>query len=118
MTETAVESATPFQRFVLVAVADLTDQGEEAVHSYDVKRVCEEYSDTIEQELFGGVTRREVIAALSALSEVGVLEETTVSSPVGKGRPAYRLADEVDDVLDTLANDDTVGPVVVRLREQ
>lgn len=118
MTETAVESATPFQRFVLVAVADLTYQGEEAVHSYDVKRVCEEYTDAIEQELFGGVTRRKVIAALSALTEVGVLEETTVSSPVGKGRPAYRLAGEVDEVLDTLTDDDTVGPIVARVQEE
>lgn len=118
MSETAVESATPFQRFVLVAVADLTSRGEQAVHSYDVKRVCEEHIDAIQQELFGGVTRREVIAALSALSEAGVLEETTVSSPVGKGRPAYELATGVDEVLDSLADDETVGPVVTRIRER
>jgi hypothetical protein len=116
MPENAVEAASPFQRFVLLAVADLATRGEQPVHSYDVKRVCERYAETIDEELFGGVTRREVIAALSALEESGLLEEATVTSPVGKGRPAYELATDPDAVLAALDGDGRLAPLVERVR--
>jgi hypothetical protein len=116
MPENAVETATEFQRFVLLAVAELSTPEAEPVHSYEVKRACERHAETIDAELFGGVTRREVINALSALAETELLEEATTTSPVGKGRPAYALSVDAGDVFDALADDDRFGPLVARLR--
>lgn len=116
MPENAVETASEFQRFVLLAVAELSTPEAEPVHSYDVKTACETHAETIDAELFGGVTRREVINALSALSEAGLLEETSTTSPVGKGRPAYTLAVAPEAVFDALADDGRLGSLVERLR--
>lgn len=116
MPENAVEDASEFQRFVLLAVADLSTPEAEPVHSYDVKRACERHAESVDAELFGGVTRREVINALSALAETGLLEETTTTSPVGKGRPAYALTVDPGTVFDALADDERFGSLVERLR--
>jgi len=112
-----VTDASPFHRFVLLTVADLERRGESPVHSYDVKRVCETHVEALDREPFGGVTRRDVIAALSALEDADLLEEATVTSPVGKGRPAYELTAEPDAVLGSLAGDDQLAPLVDRVRE-
>lgn len=118
MAESAIESATPVQRFVLLAVVDLASREESPVHSYDVKRTCESLSEVIEGELFAGVSRQEVINALTALEEDGLLREERVESPVGKGRPAYELAVPAGTVLDALGDDGRVERVVERVRER
>jgi Cdc6-like AAA superfamily ATPase len=118
MSDTAVANATSFQRFVLLAIADLSARSDAPVHSYDVRRVCETRADSLDADLFGGVTRREVITALSALEDAGLLEEATVTSPVGKGRPAYELAVDPVDVLDAVADDDRLGALVARIGER
>lgn len=116
MSEGSIDEATPFQQFVLLTVADLDSREETPAHSYDVKRTCESYGADLEGELFGGVTRQQVINALSALEEAGLLDEEEVQSPVGKWRPAYALSVPRETVLDALADDDRLGPVVARIR--
>jgi len=118
MTDDALADVPSFQRFVLLAVAELDDRGEDSIHSYDVRAVSTERVDAVEGDIFGGVTRSEVIAALSELEAAGLLSETLDDrSPVGKGRPAYELALPAGEVLDALADDDHLGSLVERLRD-
>jgi hypothetical protein len=110
----ALESTTPLQRFVLVAVADLDTREGSGARSFDVREFCEAHLEALDGDPFGGggVTRQGVIRALSELEAAGLLEENVGdTSPVGKGRPVYSLAEDPADVLAALAADDHVGPV-------
>ena len=116
----ALESTTPLQRFVLLAVADLDAQGETPVRSFDVRDFCKSHAGDLDgNQLGGGVTRETVIRALSELEAAGLLEEDVVGdqSPVGKGRPAYSLADGSEAVLEELAADEHVGGLAASIRE-
>jgi hypothetical protein len=115
----ALESTTPLQRFVLLAVADLDGREESAARSFDVREFCEAHAGELDGDPFGGggITRQGVIRALSALEAEGLLRENVGDqSPVGKGRPVYSLADDPETILDALADDDHVGPVARSLR--
>lgn len=116
MIDDSLDGSTPFQRLVLLAVAELADQGDAPVHSYDVKKACDPYAEILDADLVGGITRPAVIRALSSLVEAGLLEESTVESPVGKGRPAYQLRVEPGSIFDSLAEDDIVGNLVESIR--
>lgn len=112
----ALESTDAFDRFVLLAVAEFDLNGESPVISYDVMERCRERADG-HTEFTGGVERRKVMNALSRLADAGLLsEERTDTNPSGKGRPEYRLAVSVDDVLDAFEDDDRVGSYVADLR--
>lgn len=114
----AIDAATPFQRFVLLAVLELDHDGQTPVYSFDVRDRCAARLDDLAADRFGGVTREDVIKALSALEAEGVVSEADRDdeSPVGKGRPAYALAVDAETALDALDDDDALAPVVERLR--
>ncbi|PSQ12057.1 hypothetical protein BRC93_03260 [Halobacteriales archaeon QS_5_70_15] len=110
----ALDSTTPLQRFVLLAVADIEAREGTGARSFDVREFCEGHLDDLDGDPFGGggVTRQGIIRALSALEAAGLLEETVGDqSPVGKGRPVYSLAADPGTVLDALATDDRFGPL-------
>lgn len=118
--EEALESTTPLQRFVLLAVADLDARGDAGARSFDVREFCEARATELDGDPFGGggFTRQGVIRALSALEAAGLLEEEVGDeSPVGKGRPRYSLAEGPGAVLAALEADDHVGPVAESVRE-
>lgn len=117
MAERTIKSASPFQRIALLAVVELADRGEEPVRSYDVRRACDAHAEALEAVPFGGASRQEVINALNGLAAAGLLEEERVRSPVGKWRPAYALATSREAVLDALADDEHVGRLAGRVRE-
>lgn len=113
MVSETVESATSFQRFVLLGVVELHDRDETPARSYEVREHCAGRVEDLPAEPFGGITREEVIRTLSVLEAEGVLtEEVDDQSPVGKGRPSYALAVDADAVREALAADDTVGDLV------
>jgi len=117
--EEALESTTPLQRLVLLAVADIDAREESGARSFDVREFCETHLDELGGDPFGGggVTRQTVIKALSALEAAGLLEENVGDeSPVGKGRPVYTLAADHAAVFEALAEDDHVGPVAQSVR--
>jgi DNA-binding transcriptional ArsR family regulator len=115
----ALESTTPLQRFVLLAVADLDAREGSGARSFDVREFCEAHLEELAGDPFGGggVTRQGVIGALSELESAGLLEENVAdTSPVGKGRPLYSLADDTGTVLEALASADHVGPLARSVR--
>lgn len=118
MPDQAIEAVTPFQRLTLLAVADLVDRGETPVRSYDVRRACNEHVEALSDVPFGGASRQEVIGALNALTEAGLLSEDEVRSPVGKWRPAYDVEEQPEEILAALGNDEHVGPAVSRMRDR
>lgn len=116
MSEQRIQAATPVQRLTLVSVADLAGRDQDPVHSYDVRRACESHTRNLEAAPFAGVSRQEVINALTELAAAGLLVEAEVTSPVGKGRPAYALAADPEAVLRALAKDDHLADIVARIR--
>jgi DNA-binding transcriptional ArsR family regulator len=112
-----VDAATPFQRYVLLAVLAHQRRGETPVQSYDVRDFCVDHLAELDGSPFeGGVSRESVIRALSVLEEEGVLESEVVdASPVGKGRPAYRLATDEESVGESLAGDEILGSLATSL---
>ena len=115
----ALDSTTPLQRFVLLAVADLDAREGTGARSFDVREFCEAHLEDLDGNPFGGggVTRQGIIRALSNLEATGLLRENVGDqSPVGKGRPIYSLAEDADAVLGALADDDRFGPLVESVR--
>lgn len=115
----ALESTTTFQRFVLLAVADLDARGETQARSFDVREFCEAHVEELDGDPFGGggITRQAVMRALSELEVTGLLAENVGDrSPVGKGRPVYSLTGDCEDVLEALAGDANVGHLAHTVR--
>lgn len=77
----ALDSIDAFDRFVLLAVAELTEEGTAPAISYDVMERCRERAGGL-TEFPGGVERRKVMNALSRLTDAGLLdEERTDTNP-------------------------------------
>jgi hypothetical protein len=96
---------TPLQQYILLGAASLELEGHETFQSYDVRDYCVDNLDRLNEDPFeGGITREAVIRALSKLEGQRYVEtEFDERSPVGKGRPNYRLAVDTDPLLDELA---------------
>ncbi|MBX0294841.1 hypothetical protein [Haloarcula nitratireducens] len=114
--EETLQSARPFEQFVLLSVVELSVKGETPAHSYDVAETARNRLDDVDREPFGGVERQEVISALRTLADEDVLAKDRTESATGKGRPAYELAVDADTVLDELEDAETVGPYAEALR--
>ena len=99
---------TPFQRFVLLAVADLALEDRLPVHSFDVRERCTARTGSVTCAE-GGIERTAVLHALEALSGDGPLTEVEVTSPVGKGRPGFDLDPGPAEVVAALVSDESVG---------
>ncbi|WP_276272607.1 hypothetical protein [Haloarcula litorea] len=115
--EETLRSARSFEQFVLLSVVELAVADETPAHSYEVTETARDHLDDVDRDPFGGVERREVITALGALADDGLLSKATTESATGKGRPAYELAVAADAVLDELAGADAVGGYAETLRE-
>lgn len=111
----ALESTDVFERFVLLAVAELTLAEDTPVISFDVMERCRERADEL-SAVSGGVERRNVMGALTRLTNAGLLDEArNQTNPSGKGRPEYTLAIPVETLLEELADDDRLTAYVSRL---
>jgi len=110
-----IRSRRPFEQFVLLAVAELTIEGETPVQSHRVTETIKRQIDSIERDQFGGVERQEVVSALGTLSQDDLLSTERTTSATGKGRPAYEATVGVKTILQTLADADEVGPYAERL---
>jgi len=102
-------SVQSFEQFVLLSVVELSADDETPAQSHDVTEMAKARMDELDRPPFGGIERQEVITALGNLAESGLLAKAETEDAVGKGRPAYELAVEVDDVVDSLSADDDIG---------
>ncbi|MFC6989779.1 hypothetical protein ACFQJD_15625 [Haloplanus sp. GCM10025708] len=112
-----LDSATLAERLALLGVVAASRDGT-PVNSADVNAVCDGYLDAVDGDVLGDVSEGEVIRALNRLEADGFLTQERVdgASGVGKGRPAYALAGDADELLDALAEDGRVAGVVSRVR--
>lgn len=106
----------PFERFVLLAVADLALEGRAPVHSFDVRERCTACTADVTCAE-GGVERSAVLRALESMTGEGPLTEVETTSPVGKGRPGYELGPDPTAVVDELVHDGSVGAYAASLRD-
>ncbi|MFB6298618.1 MAG: hypothetical protein ABEH56_08880 [Salinirussus sp.] len=106
-------------RVVLLALADLSVAGETPAHTARLMRTCNGYVDAVEADVLGRASEAEINRALNRLEADGRVEVTSRedTSPVGKGRPQYAIADDPAEVLDALAEDDSVGPLATEVAE-
>lgn len=113
-----IESRRPFEQFVLLAVADLSVDDDSPVHSFEVARQCKARLDDVDRDPFGGVERSEVTAALGSLADDGLLRKERTESATGKGRPAYALDVDPEEVVDGVDDEAGVAPYAEQLRER
>jgi hypothetical protein len=111
-----IRSRRPFEQFVLLAVAELTIEGETPVQSHQVTETIKGQFDTVARDPFGGVERQEVVSALGTLSEADLLSTERTTSATGKGRPAYESKIDVETILAALVDAEDVGPYAERLQ--
>lgn len=106
-------------RVVLLTVAHLSKADETPAHTGQVIRANADNLDTVEVDTLGKVSEAEVSRALNRLENEGLVEMANQgsTSPVGKGRPAYSLAVDVETVLGGLSNDEDISPLVEQVEQ-
>lgn len=116
----AITSLSLSSRVVLLTITHLTQNDETPAHTGQVIRANADHLDAVEADTLGRVSEAEVSRALNRLEDKGLVEMASQreKSPVGKGRPAYTLAVDIETVLDDLADDDAVGPLVEQVDER
>jgi predicted transcriptional regulator len=106
-------------RVVLLSLTQLSLEEETPAHTGQVIRACTEHVESVEADTIGKVAEAEVNRALNNLEAENYVEMDNIdeASPIGKGRPAYRLRVDVDTVLDELNDDDQVGPLAQQVAD-
>jgi predicted ArsR family transcriptional regulator len=104
------------QRVVLLGLAHHARTDAEPAHTGEVVRACTGRIHGEEIDALGRVGEAEVSRALNRLEAEGLveMEPSTEPSPVGKGRPAYSLAVDVEAVVAFASDDDAIAPLLER----
>lgn len=113
----AIRSLSLDQRVVLLGVAELAERDETPANPAEVRQVCNDHLALEDGPVFGRLAEADVTRALYGLEEADLLrnEGPEDTSPTGKGRPLYVPAPDVEDVRETLAEDDDLEPVPAAL---
>lgn len=109
-----LESMSLVQRIVLGCLADLEASGETPVNTAEIREVVADRLADVDVGAVGTLSESDVIRSLNGLSGSPFVEEERPDdrSPVGKGRPVYRLAVDPADLRAELAADDRVRAVL------
>lgn len=112
-----IESVPLSGRVVLLSMTHLSLAGETPVHTGQVIRATSEHLESIEADTIGKLDEAEVNRALNNLEADDFVEMADVgdASPVGKGRPAYRLGTDVETILETFRDDDSVARLAEKI---
>ena len=113
--ETLAERPLP-QRVVLLGLAHFDRTDADPAHTGEIVRACAGPLEAADGRIVGRLGEAEVSRALNSLEAGGLveMENTREASPVGKGRPAYRLALSPETVAAAAREDDEVAPLFER----
>jgi DNA-binding transcriptional ArsR family regulator len=114
-----IETLSLSGQVVLLTVSHLSKRGETPAHTGEVIRTSGDLLDGVDLDALGSVSEAEVSRSLNRLEAAGLvaMADQDDSSPVGKGRPVYKLTVDVETVMTTLREDDTLAPVVEDVTE-
>lgn len=116
-----VEGLSLTHRVVLLGLADLSGRDATPAHAATVVSACNGTLDAAESRdaVLGRLAEAEAARALNELEASGPVASVRESeSPAGKGRPHYRLTVDREAVLDAVADDDRLAPLVDRSGER
>lgn len=115
-----IEQTSVSERVVLLSMSQFSLTGQTPVHTGEVVRAASDHLDAVETETLGKLDEAAVNRALNRLESKGFVEMAAFNrnSPVGKGRPTYTLDVDVEHVIETLGDDDTVAGLVDRIRNE
>lgn len=92
------DDASLTERFVLLALAELDEDGETPANALALLDRCREREAELSDVVCGRFSEGDLVSACRSLAGRGLVAEAEAgeTSPAGKGRPEYRLADDVD----------------------
>lgn len=110
----ALESTSLVQRIVLGCLVDREAAGETPANTAEIREIVADRLADVDSETVGTLSEPDVIRALNGLADTPLVDEQRPDdrSPVGKGRPVYRLDVDPDTVREVLAEDDRVKPIL------
>lgn len=105
-------------RIVLLCLVDLESTATTPAHTGEVVRESRDLLEDIEHDIVDSLSEAAVNRALNRLEADGLVEmfSAAKTSPTGKGRPKYTLAADSEEVIERLADDDEVAPLVDQIR--
>lgn len=114
-----LSTTTLTERVVLLALIECETDDRTPATSNVIRERCADYADRLDTEPLGQIREADVMRSLNGLVGDGIVAESRPDdrSPTGKGRPEYALEGEIDAVLDELASDDRIAPLVGPLRD-
>ena len=103
-TDTTVDSLSLAEQVVLLGITVVDREENTPVQTHELRRTCMNCIEDAEAELVGSLTEADVMRALYRLEDEGVVEESDAdrTSPTGKGRPAYALAEQPETILEAV----------------
>lgn len=106
-----LEETSLAQRIVLCCLADADGTGATPLNTAEIREAAAERLDREDTEDMGHLTEADVMRSLNGLTDTDIVEESRPDdrSPVGKGRPVYSLAVDVDEIRRCLEDDDRVA---------
>lgn len=101
-TEPTFEKISLTNQVVLLGVTEMHRTGDTPVQTHELRRVCESQLENVDTEVVGTINEADIMRSLYRLEDEGFVEEIDVdrTSPTGKGRPAYALAIDEEDVYE------------------
>jgi hypothetical protein len=108
------ESTTFAQRIVLCCLVDCAEDDRTPIDSATIRETARKLLERTENAPIGSVSEADVTRALNGLVNAELLEEQRPEdrSPVGKGRPRYKLSVDPERLRGELCDDDDVAPLL------
>lgn len=108
------ESTTFVQRIVLCCLVDLTADDRTPVDSAEIRERAKSLLEHSEDAALRSVSEADITRALNGLVGTDLIAEDRPdsTSPVGKGRPKYRLDVDADELRGELRDDEEAAALL------